>query len=181
MAEGDILPPEESWYRILTRDEYVASGAHISEAALKAGAISVNSNGARAWSHEVSGRRSSMCGRAKDIDDHGIKFVADINQRRIDRGQKYNPLIKYAGIAYATAGDLQGSTLVVGVTTNVVHTPIALQDDAHTDFVVFGANDTHMDELRTFLQDRLIVSKPGAQHRFATVSSGTTIVISPDS
>lgn len=181
MAEGDRLPDDETWYRILKREEFIADGTRISEGALKQGAISANTKPHRGWQHELSGRRSSLCG---DVDAHATAYIEALQQSRADRGKARDPNVRYSGIAYATARVLRDQITDV-VRSDVVHTPIEGTDDAHTDFVTFGSTDDDKDEIRTWLQDRLAISRPGAAHAFqikqpvATPSATTTTITKP--
>jgi hypothetical protein len=53
------------------------------------------------------------------------------------------------------------------VSGDVIHTPIIGVDDAHTDFITHNSNKGDLDEIITWLQDRLTVSPPGTPHPFA--------------
>ena len=173
MAEGDPVPDGEFWYRVLVRLEFLGDGGRISEGALKDNAIRTNRSAARDWRHEVSGRRSSLAGDARDVDAHAVAFVEKRQDDRKARRQPRDDLLCYSGIASANARDLRGD-VTPAIRAEVIHTPIDGTDEAHSDFVTFDSTKPDKDEIITWLQDRLKISLPGSGHPFQATPPSTT-------
>jgi hypothetical protein len=167
LAEGDAVPGDENWFRVLVFETFINSD-RVAEGALKKGAIRDSQN--RGWQHELSGRRSSLAGGANEIDGDAVGYIAIARQQKEREGTRPSPEFGYRGIAYATAGELRGD-ITADIQADVIHTPIEnpdpFQDEAHADFVTFNSTDDHFDEIITWLQTKLKISRPFNAHPFA--------------
>ena len=165
MADGDALPDNETWLRVLTNRSFVTDDGLLLEGALKQrnpkqrGPIAPPRT-PRPWQHELSGRRYSLCANTFAADAQ--KFVDDLRAAYSAKtGHPPPSALMFSGIVHAPGSVLRG-IVARKITADVIHTPIPSGDAAHADFVTYNSVDEDLDEVRTYLQERLKVSLPGA-------------------
>jgi hypothetical protein len=171
LADGDPLPDNETWLRVITDRNFVGDDGVIHDNAFGRGAIAAPP-GVRAWSHEVSGRRRSLCQNV------AAEAQAFVDRRRQNFTQKTrNPPPSawvLRAVVHSTASHLRSTITPGRITSDVIHTPIdppnAHPDPAHSDFVAYGSTNDDLDEIRTWLQTRLKVCWPADLPQLGAVS-----------
>jgi hypothetical protein len=137
-VKGEPADVRETWFRVITDENYWKKDGTLKNSAFGGKAISPP-DPARPWSHELSGNLLSL---VNDVRGHCVAFCG----------------AKLAGIMYQRVENLRGEQIVrrddgtrpmIGI--NVIYTPQA-SNEAHADLVSYGtAEDKY--RLRDWLQD----------------------------
>lgn len=148
-----FLVSDDVWLRVITDRRWLNSDGSLSEQALKKRALAPPLDSSKLWSHELSGRALSHAG---DVQRNGEFFVDVVRNL-----QKYpNKNLLFVGVAAAKVENLR--PLCGGVKSDLLFSPVMdlynpFFDEAHSDFIVYAANEDALDEVRTNLQEVLIV------------------------
>ena len=151
----NVLVSDDVWLRVVTDARWVNTDGSLSEQALKKKALAPPLDPNKPWSHELSGRSLS---HAKDVQKNGVFFVDVVRNKQ----RNPNKHLRFVGVAAATVGDLR--PLCARLKSELVFSPVMevynpFFDEAHSDFVVYAANEDSLDEVRTSLQELLILVK----------------------
>ncbi|MES2751860.1 MAG: hypothetical protein V4661_10865 [Pseudomonadota bacterium] len=121
----------------------------------------------------MSGRSLSL---TNDVAADGSAFVEVIRQLLKDPS-KPSKTFGFVGVAYSSPTDLRAEIGPRKIKSDVIHTPIAAPDPfaspAHADFVTFGSTDADLDEIRTWLQERLKVLRAASLGQIARLCGST--------
>jgi hypothetical protein len=150
LREGDRLPDEECWIRVLTNTDHRTKDGTVHQQAFK-GKTAILACVGKAYSHEVSGRAAS---EAVDIGAEAEAVIQRIRDKFADAGMALPSKIQFAGVACARAASLRRASSEFQ--SDTVFTPKP-DDPAHSDFVTIGTTDGDIDRIRACLIQRLKV------------------------
>lgn len=139
LGDGEAAEAWDFWLRTVTNKSHLyGSKKRVHHSAL-GGSGGLLPHAGRVWTHELSGRLNSLTGNA----------CADAEAYCRARG------LPYIGIIYAQVGVIRNN--MFGHDIDVRYTPIAQQDDAHADLVIFGApDDFTLDSIKDWLRNNIL-------------------------
>jgi hypothetical protein len=170
LSDGDPAADEDCWFRFVTDARWITADNIISEQALKCYTPDVP----RPWAHEWSGRLNSL---TTDVGADGNAYVEAIRSRQA----KPNKNLQFVGTAFNSPRNLRGTIGQKHIRTGIFHTPIDPPDrfasPAHADFVTVDSHDDDLDEIRTWLQERLKVLRVSRISEMPSLCAATPNII----